>query len=250
MLSWVRRTPGFAAAAVLFIATSTAARSQVIEGSLAAELQIGADGIAAQAVFSGSAGVGIPLPSVALGIAPGEPVLFLNTDLNVVAIAGGALEDATGGVIPNGAAQSVIRTGLSGGNVVQAITNQASGIVAQAIEKQSGGFVPAGTTRAILAAATNGGDVGQALEGAFVGLVVNEAKRLIAGQLGSAVQTVTAGFVDSNTVERLFNGAANGRDLGPLFRDALQRRIGSIGQGNNNQNPVVIVNVALSQDTQ
>lgn len=239
---------GLAAGVVLLIATSTVARSQVIEGSLAAELQIGADGIAAQAVFSGSAGVGIPLPSVALGIAPGEPVLFLNTDLNIVAIAGGALEDATGGVIPNGAAQSVIRTGLSGGNVVQAITNQASAVVARAVEKQSGGFVPAATTRAILTTATSGGDVGDALESALVGIVVEEAKRLIAGQLGSAVQAATAGFVDSNTVERLFNGAVNGRDLGPLFRDALQQRIGSIGQGNNN--PVVIVNVALSQSAQ
>lgn len=220
-------------------------RAQAIEGSLAAELGIGTDGIAAQAVFSGTAGVGIPLPAVALGIAPGKPALFVNTDLNIVAIAGGAIEGATGGVIPNGAAQSVIRTGLSDGNVVQSIANQAAGIVAQAIDEQSGGFVPASATRAVLAAAINGSDVDDAIERALVGVVIDEATRLIAGQLGSTVQNATRGFVDTNTVERLFNGATNGRDLGPLFRDALQQRIGSIGQGNNN--PVLIVNIAASQ---
>ena len=160
--------------------------AQTIEGSLAAELNIDADDIAAQAVFSGSAGVGIPIPSVALGIAPGEPVLIVNTDFNIVTVAGGAIESATGGVIPSGAAQNVIRASLNGDDVVRVITNEAADIVAKAVEEQSGGFVPASVTRAVINTAINGGDVGDAIERVVVDLVLDEAKRLLAGQVGRA----------------------------------------------------------------
>ena len=223
----------------------TQSSAQTIDGSLAAELGVTADG--AQAVFSGSAGVGIPLPSVALGIAPGEPTLLVNTDLNIVAIAGGAIEDATGGVVPSGAAQSVIRTGISGGDVVAAIENQAARIVAQAVEEQSGGFIPASAAQAVVQTAINGGDVRDALEGAVASIVIDEATRLVGGRIGRAVQDFSNGFIDAATVERLFNGALNGQALGPLFRQALRQRLGSLRQGNVNQNPVLIVNVAAGQ---
>lgn len=221
--------------------------AQTLEGSLADELGISANGGAAQAVFSGSAGVGIPLPNIALGIAPGEPTLLVNTDLNIVAIAGGAIEDATGGVVPSGAAQSVIRTGLSGGDVVAVIENQAARIVAQAVEEQSGGFIPASAARAVVQTAINGGDVRDALESAVTNIVIDEATRLIGGRVGRAVQDLSNGLVDAATVERLFNGALSGQNLGPLFRQALQQRLGSLRQGNANQNPVLIVNVAAGQ---
>jgi len=229
---------------LLLLATAAVTHAQTLEGSLAAELNIGPDGASAQAVLSGSAGAGIPLPSVALGIAPGEPVLIVNTDLNVVAIAGGAIEDATGGIIPDGAAQSVIRAGISGGDVVEVITTQAADIVARAVEEQSGGFVPASTARTVISTALDGGDVGDAVVEVAFDLIVEEAARLLAGQLGSAVQSVTAGVVDANTVEQLFNGAVRGQNLGPIFRGAVRRRIGALGQNAGNNNPVVIVNVA------
>ena len=230
--------------ALLLLGASSTVRAQTLEGSLAAKLNIGADGVSAQAVLSGSAGVGVPLPSVALRLAPGEPVLIVNTDLNVVAVAGGAIEDATGGIIPNGAAQSVIRAGISGGDVVQVITNEAAGIVAQAVEEQSGGFVPAAAARTVIATALGGGDVGDTLAQVAFDLVLEEATRLLAGQVGSAVRNATGGFVDADTVEQLFNGVVRGQNLGPVFRDALRRRIGALGQNGGNNNPVVIVNVA------
>jgi len=192
---------------MVLLGSAPAVRAQALEGSVAAELGISADGVTARAQFSGSAGVGIPLPGVALGIAPGEPVLIVNTDLNIVAVVGGAIESATGGVIPDGAAQSVIRAGLSGGDVVQVITNEATDIVAQAVERQSGGFVPASVTRTVLTTAINGGDVGDALESVVVDVVVNEATQVLAGAIGSAVQDSTGGFVNSNTVEAIFNRA-------------------------------------------
>ena len=226
----------------LVLLCSSTLRAQTLEGSLAAELGISANGVTAQAVFSGSAGVGIPLPSVALGIAPGEPVLIVNTDLNIVAIAGGAIEDATGGVIPEGAAQNVIRAGISGGDVVRVITDQAADIVARAVEEQSGGFVPASATRTVVDAAINGGDVGDALARVAFDLVVEEAARLLAGQVGTAVRNATGGFVDADTVTALFNAGVRGQNLGPVFRDALRRRVGSLGQNNGNNNPIVIVN--------
>ncbi|MGI9236447.1 MAG: hypothetical protein ACR2QZ_03580 [Woeseiaceae bacterium] len=210
------------------LSVSFASRAQTIDGSLAAELNIGADGVSAQAVFAGSAGVGIPLPGIALGVAPGEPVLIVNTDLNVVTVVGGAIESATGGVIPDGAAQSVIRAGLSGGDVVQVIANQAAGIVAEAVQRQSGGFVPASATRTVLATAINGGDVGDAIELVAFDLVANEATRLLAGEVGRAVQDAVVGFVDADTIEELFNGAIRGQDLEPLFRDAIRRRTGEL----------------------
>lgn len=238
---------GLVVALTVILGAPLMARAQTIEGSLAAELNLDANGIAAKTVFSGSAGVGIPLPSAALGIAPGEPVLIVNTDLNIVAIAGGAIDSASGGVIPNGAAQSVIRAGQSGGDAVQVIASQGANIVAAAVEKQSGGFVPASAARAIITTAINGGDIGDALERAAFDLVVEEARRLLAGRVGSAVTNATGGLADSATVEGLFNGAVRGRDPGPLFRDALQRRIGSLGQnaGNNNRNSAVIINAAV-----
>lgn len=219
---------GLVCTTLVSLSVSFASRAQTIEGSLAAELNIGADGIAAQAVFSGSAGVGIPFPSIALGIAPGEPVLIVNTDLNVVTVVGGAIESATGGVIPDGAAQSVIRAGLSGGDIVQVISNQAAGIVAEAVERQSGGFVPASATRTVLATAINGGDVGDAVERVAFDLVANEATRLLAGELGRAVQDAVVGFVDADAVEDLFNDAIRGQNLEPLFRDAVRRRTGEL----------------------
>lgn len=230
--------------ATAFVAPRSA-HAQALEGSLAAELNIDASGVSAQAVFSGSAGVGIPLPSVALGIAPGEPVLVVNTDLNIVDIAGGAIEDATGGVIPEGAAQNVIRAGISGGDVVQVITNEATNIVAQAVAEQTGGFVPASAARTVITTAVNGGDVGDALARVAFDLVVEEATRLLAGRVGSAVSAATGGFVDAQTVSNLFNRAVRGQSLGPVFRDALRRRIGGLGQGNGNNNPIVIINAAL-----
>ena len=219
------------------------AKAQALEGSLAAELNIDANGAGAQAVFSGSAGSGIPLPSVALGIAPGEPVLIVNTDLNVVAVAGGAIEEASGGVIPSGAAQRVIRAGLSGGDVVNVISNQAADIVAQAVEQQSGGFVPAPAARTVLTTAINGGDVGDAVVRVAFDLVVAEASRVLGGAVGQAVSNATGGLLDAATVTELFNRGIRGQSLGPAFRAALRRRIASLGQGGNN-NPVVIVNVA------
>jgi len=216
---------GLVCTLLVSLGASFASRAQTLEGSLAAELNIGADGITAQAAFSGSAGVGIPLPGIALGIAPGEPVLIVNTDLNVVAIAGGVIESATGGVIPGGAAQNVIRAGLSGGDAAQVISTQAANIVARAVEQQSGGFVPASATRTVLTTAINGGDVGDAIEGVVFDLVVREATRLIAGEFGRAVQNATVSIVDADTVEDLFNRAVRGQDLGPLFRGALRQRI-------------------------
>ena len=233
---------------VLSVLYVTAPQAQPLEGSLAAELGISANGVTAQAVFSGSAGVGIPLPNVALGIAPGEPVLVVNTDLNIVAIAGGSIEDATGGVVPSGAAQNVIRAGLSGGDVVQVITNEAADIVARAVEEQSGGFVPASAARTVIDTAISGGDVGDAVARAAFDLVVEEAARLLGGQVGSAVQTATGGLVDADTVKALFNAGVRGQNLGPVFRDALRRRVGALGQNNGNNNPIVIVN-AIPQNT-
>lgn len=234
-----------ALSAALLLGAGLSARAQSIEGSLAAELGIDANGIAAQAVFSGSAGVGLPLPSVALGIAPGEPVLVVNTDLNVVAIAGGAIEDATGGVVPSGSAQNVIRAGISGGAVVDVITNEAADIVARAVEQQSGGFVPASAARGVIATAIDGGDVGDAIVRVAFDLVVEEAGRLLAGQLGTAVSEATRGFLDAQAVRDLFNRAVRGQNLGPVFRDALRRRAGGVGQQGGGNNPVVIVNAAL-----
>ena len=239
-----RRNPFWIATCALWITISGASAQTVIEGSIADQLGIG-NGAGARAVLAGSAGVGIPLPSAALGIAPGEPVLLINTDLNVVALAGGAIEDASGGVIPSGAAQSVIRAGADGGDVVQAITNQAASIVARAVEEQSGGFVPASAARAVLSAAINGENIGAALQRVAVDIIVDEATRLVAGELGSAVRNATSGFVDSGSVERLFNDAVNGRNLKPAFRAALERRIGSLTQPQ--QNPAVIVNIAAGQ---
>jgi len=230
----------------LFMTTSGVSNAQAIDGSLAAELGIDASGVSAQAVFSGSAGVGIPLPSIALGIAPGEPVLIVNTDLNIVAVVGGAIENATGGIVPEGAAQSVIRAGLSGGNVTQVILNEAAGIVAEAVQEQSGGFVPASASRAVLTTAINGGDVGDALARVAFDLVVEEAASLLAGEVGTAVQNATGGLVDVNTIKFLFNGVAQGRNLVPLFRDALRRRIRNPAQNAGNNNPVVIINAALA----
>ena len=234
------------AAFAIGVLFASGTQAQTIDGSLADALNIDAN--SAAAVFSGSAGTGIPLPSAALGLAPGEPVLILNTDLNIVAVAGGAIEDATGGVVPSGSAQSVIRAGISGGDVVATITNEAADIVATAVEQQSGGFVPASAARSVIATAVNGGDVGDALEAAVFGLIVDEAARLLAGQVGQAVQSATAGFIDPNTLERLFNGAVRGQNLEAVFSDAFRRRIGSLGQipngGAGGNNPVVIVNVA------
>lgn len=204
------------------------ASAQTVQGSVAAELNIGVgtNGVTAQAALSGSAGVGIPLPSIALGIAPGEPVLLVNTDLNVVSVAGGAIESATGGVISSGAAQSVIRTGLSGGDVTQVIANQAASIVADAVAQSSGGFIPASATRTVLTAAIDGGDIRDALEQVLFDLIVDEALRLLAGQLGSAVQDLSGGFIDSNVIENLFNGVVNGGNPGDLFLQALQQQFG------------------------
>lgn len=235
--------PGKALA--LFALGTLSANAQTIDGSLADVLGIGADGAAAASVFSGSAGAGIPLPSLALGIAPGEPVLIVNTDLNIVTVAGGAIESATGGVIPDGAAQRVIRASLSGSNIVNVISNEAAGIVANAVQQQSGGYVPAAAARTVIDAAINGDDIGNALERATFDLIVDEATRLLAGDVGTAVQAATGGFIDAQTATALFNGAVRGRALGPIFRDALRRRAGGIGQGNGN-NPIVIVNAAAN----
>lgn len=230
-------------AAVLLAASSVQAQS--VSGSLAAELDIDG-GATVAAALSGTAGAGIPLPSLALGIAPGEPTLMVNTDLNVVAIAGGAIEEATGGVVSSGAAQNVIRTGISGGDVAQVIANEAAGFVAQSVEESSGGFIPAASTRAVLAAAINGDSVSDALEEAIFDVVVEEGVRLLAGEVGRAVQEASGGFVDGDIVEDFFNDAANG-GVGDAFLDALRaqfgRRLDTL-QGNGNNNPVLIANVA------
>ena len=218
------------------------ANAQSIPGSLADQLGIGADAATAAAALSGTGGVGIPISSTALGILPGEPVLIVNNDVNAIAVVGGAIEERTGGVVPSGAAQNVIRAGISGGDVVDVIVSEGAGIVAQAVEEQSGGFIPASASRPVIQTAINGGDVGDALVNAAFDRIVQEAERLLVGQVGTAVQNATSGIVDVQTVTDLFNGAVQGQRFEPLFRNALRQRLQRLQQQNGNNNPIVIVN--------
>jgi len=204
----------------LGVPAGVARAAEALPGSMGAQLslEIGPDGrVAANADFVGQTGTGIPLPGFTVGIAPGEPILLSNLDLNVVGIAAGQIEELSGGTINAGAAQEVINTGLSGGDVEEAIVQRAVPLVASALEDASGGFLPADAVESVLSAAVGPGSVEDAVVDALIDIVIDEAIALLAGAVGTAVQNGTSGIVSEAAVRRVFTGLANGEDLDELL---------------------------------
>ena len=222
-----------AAAVLLATGADATAAPAAAPGSIATELglTIGPDGrVQASAAFSGRTGVGIPLPAFTVGIAPGEPVVLSNLDLNAVAIAGGVIAEATNGAINTDLARRVINTGLSGGNVADVISVEAAKLIAIGLDDASGGFIPQGISRRLISAAVRGDDVEDVLVGVVFELVLAEARRLLAGEVGTAVQQASSGIITPDDLQLIFDNARNGQNLGDLLTERglaiLTRRFG------------------------
>ena len=181
-----------------------------VPGSLGDTLNVGVNNagqVQRSAALSGPSGSGVVLSGYSLGIDSGEALVLKNQSLDPATVVGNAVENFTGSEIAGGAAVRVVNTGLAGGAISGALLDELTTLVANGLDEHSGGYIPSNVSTPIIRGVLNGDDVEGLVEDTVLTLVLDEAERLVVGQLGTRIQNASGGRITAERVREAFRRA-------------------------------------------